>query len=62
MSDFFFAGYFVVAMYAGALVAKALGAVVVFALALTMVYPDANKATFLFLLFVPAVVLAAFRD
>jgi hypothetical protein len=60
--DYLFAGYFVVAMYVSALVSKALGACIAFCLGLALVYPDATKATFLLLLFTPAVVLAAFRD
>ncbi len=61
-ADYLYPSYFVAAMFAGAMVAKALGVVVVFSLGLLMVYPDAQKATFLFLFFAPAVVLSAFRD
>jgi hypothetical protein len=49
-------------MFASAMVSKSLGVCVAFSIGLTMVYPDATKATFLFLFFAPAVVLAAFRD
>ncbi len=61
-ADYLFPAYLVGAMFAGAMVAKSLGVVVAFSLGLLMVYPDAEKATFLFLFLVPAVVLSAFRD
>ncbi len=62
MPEFLFPGYFVVAMYVSAMISKALGTCIAFCLGLALVYPDATKATFLFLLFTPACVLAAFRD
>ena len=62
MPDLLFPAYYVVAMYVGAMISKSLAACVAFCLGLSLVYPDATKATFLFLLFVPAVVLSAFRD
>ncbi len=61
-SDFLYPAYIVAAMFAGAMVSKALAVSVAFSIGLTMVYPDVTKATFLFLFFAPAVVLAAFRD
>lgn len=54
--------YFVVAMFAAALNAKALGATIAFCLGLVVVYPDADKAALLILFYIPAVVVANFRD
>ncbi|MEO5355288.1 MAG: hypothetical protein H7835_19035 [Magnetococcus sp. XQGC-1] len=59
---YLFTAYCAVSMFAGALVSKALAVVVAFNLGLIMVYPDEEKATLLAVLFVPAVLLAAFRD
>jgi|MudIll2142460700_1097286.scaffolds.fasta_scaffold587981_2 hypothetical protein len=60
--EWLYPAYIVGAMFASAMVSKSLGVCVAFSIGLTMVYPDATKATFLFLFFAPAVVLAAFRD
>lgn len=57
-----FAAYFVVAMFVAAFNAKALGASVVFALAVTWVYPDAYVAGGLFIMYLAAAAAAAFRD
>lgn len=55
-------GYFVVVMYGAALNAKGLGASILAGLGLLAAGVDQTKATFIFLLWVPAFLLAAFRD
>ena len=58
-------GYFVVAMFLSALIAKALGASIVFAVSLLWLNTfegTLGLATGAFILYVAAVVLAAFRD
>ena len=58
-------GYFVVAMFLSALIAKALGASIVFAISLlwfSFYEGTLGLATGAFLLYIAAVVAAAFRD
>jgi len=57
-----FAGWFAVGMFVGALNSKALSVVVAYSIGLLAVYPDHEKASILCALFIPAVLLAAFRD
>ena len=57
-----FAGFFVVAMFASAVNPKALGATIAFCLGLVALYPDYVTAGLLTVLYIPAVLLASFRD
>lgn len=61
MTSLIFA-YFAVVMFMAALNSKALGAAILCGLGLVAAGVDETKATFVFLLFIPAYVLAAFRD
>jgi len=61
MTNIIFA-YFVVIMYVAAMNSKALGVSIVAAVAMMAGVPDTTICTFLFLLYVPAFVLASFRD
>ena len=61
MTSLIFA-YFAVVMFGAALNAKALGASILCGLGLLAAGVDETKATFMFLLWVPAYLLAAFRD
>ena len=56
------AAYFTLAMFTSALNAKALGATIAFCIGLLCLYPEADKAALLILFYIPAVVLANFRD
>jgi len=60
--DYLYAAYFAAAMFGAAMNAKALGVSVCMCVGLAAVYPDADKAGFLFILYIPAYLLATFRD
>ena len=60
--DFWFPAFFVLAMFAGAIQPKALGTVIAFCMGLATLYPSQEAAGLLTLLFVPAYILASFRD
>lgn len=61
-SIYFWAGLFAVGMYVGALNSKALGATIAYSIGLLAVYPSTEKGLVLMFLYIPAVLLAAFRD
>lgn len=60
--EFFFVGWITAAVYVAALVPKAAMATLVATLGITIVYPSIDLATFIIILWFPAVLLAAFRD
>lgn len=62
MDEFVFPGYFVMAIFIAAMNAKALGAMIVYAIGLLAVFPDAEKAHFLSFFVVSAVIMASFRN
>lgn len=53
--------YFVVIMFAGAFNSKALAICIVASLGLVAFYPSKELASFIFLFFIPAYVIASFR-
>ena len=57
-----FTGGIVTAMFVGAMNSKALAPTIALALGLVMVYPDENKAWLLIGFYIPAVIMANFRD
>ena len=57
-----FAGYFALLMFSAALNARALGASIVAALCLVALYPNYVAAGLVTVLFIPAYVLATFRE
>jgi hypothetical protein len=57
-----FPAYFALAMFSAALNSKALGVSLCFALSLVALYPDSDKAGLTAILFLPAYLLASFRD
>lgn len=61
-SQFFWAGLFVTSMFVAALNSKALGASIAFCLGLATVYPASGTAMLLVVFYIPAVLLANFRD
>jgi len=60
--EYFYPALFVLAMFGAALQSKALGVSICFALGLVGVYPSVEGATMLFILYLPAYLLASFRD
>jgi len=60
--DYFFPAYFALAMFAGALQSKALAVCICFCLGLVAVYPNQDLAGLLTVLFLPAYLVASFRD
>lgn len=56
------AAWFILGMFLAALNAKALGVSVVYAIALMALYPDCDGMQMVVLLYIPAYLLAAFRD
>lgn len=60
--SYWFPAYFTLAMFCSALNPKALGLCITFALGLVALFPDDAAAGFLTLFFLPAYVLASFRD
>lgn len=62
MDPLWFPAYFALIMFTAALQPKALGLSIVTAIGLMALYPDADRATMLTLLYVPAYLLAGFRD
>lgn len=58
--NLYFAGYFVLALFLGALVPKARTVAVILALALSALFPDQAQASFVMLFAIPAVVIAGF--
>ena len=59
---YWFPAYFVLAMFCAALQARALGLCVVFSVGLLALYPDNATAGLLTVFFLPAYLLASFRD
>jgi hypothetical protein len=59
--DYIFPSYFVLVMFASAFNAKFLGVCIVAALALVAVYPNWTFGGFVFLFFVPALLIAGTR-
>ena len=55
-------GYIIAIMFMAAMGAKSLGASIVASVGILMVYPNEDYATAIFLLYVPAYLLAQFRD
>lgn len=62
MEQYIIPGYFVLAIFIAAMNAKALGAMIVYAIGLLTVFPDAEKAHFLSFFLVAAVIMASFRN
>ena len=62
MATLWYPAYFALAMFCAALNPKALGACIVFALGLVCVHPAEDPALLLSVLFLPAFLLASFRD
>ena len=60
--EYWFPAYYVAAMFIAAMVPKALGATIAFALGLLCVYPSVEQAGLLVVMYVPSVLIAAFRD
>jgi len=58
----FFSGIIIVAMFVGAMNAKALAPSIVLAIGVTFVYPDEAQAAVLIGFYIPAVIMANFRD
>ena len=57
-----FPAYFALAMFTGAMQPKALALSICFAIGLSALYPDTDSAGMLTILYLPAFVLASFRD
>lgn len=62
VSQFLFPAYFVTIGLVAALNSRVLGAATVLSIGLMAVYPDENKALFIWLFLIPAAVLSGFRD
>lgn len=60
--EYIWAAYIVGIMFGAASVAKGLGVCVVAALGMVAVYPNINHGAFIFMFFIPALLLSAFRD
>lgn len=61
-SHLWFAAMYIMVMYIAAGNSKALGVSIVTAIGISSSYPDAEKAAFIVLMYVPAVLYASFRD
>lgn len=59
---FIFPAFYVLAMFTAAIQPKALGLCIVFTVAMSAVYPNVEQASLLTLMFVPALVIASFRE
>jgi hypothetical protein len=57
-----FPAYFVLAMFGSALQARTLGLNICFAVGLLALYPDSETAGLLTIFYLPAYLLASFRD
>jgi len=60
--SYWFPVHFALAMFGAALQSKALGVCIVFGLGLIAVYPSEDAAGLLAILFLPAYLVASFRD
>jgi hypothetical protein len=59
---YFFPAFFVLAMFGSALNPKTLGMSICFSIGLLAVMPDTDKAGLLTIFYLPAYLLASFRD
>lgn len=62
MSEFWFPGFFIVAMFLAAINSKALGLCIVFSLGLVCLYPNVIYASLLTAFLIPFYIVATFRD
>lgn len=62
MNDYLYPAYFVLVLFAAAFNSKALGLSIVTAISLMAFYPNPDYGNFVVLFFVPAYIVASFRE
>jgi hypothetical protein len=62
MDNLLYAAYFAVGMFVAGLNAKALGVSILYGLGMVAIYPNGEAGAMLFVLYIPAVILASFRE
>jgi len=60
--EYFWPAQFVVAMFVAGLNSKALGVTIAYSVGLLTIYPDLSKAALITIMYIPAVLLATFRE
>ena len=60
--DYLFAGYFVIAIFLGAINEKFRTVALILAISVVALYPNAQQVAFVFLFAIPALLIAGFTD
>lgn len=60
--DFYFAGFFTLALFLGAISERFRTVSVIYAVALLALYPNTDQVTFVTLFLLPALLVAGFRE